>query len=141
METTDDRNKRWGRCGHRGRIAGWIVLGIVGVSAFILVFGAVIMWLWNALLPDLFHFGTITYWQAVGLAVLARLLFGSMHHGHSHGRHGKFSRWGYRRHGGTDPRCYPGESKWSYYDQYWNEEGEKAFNDYVARKSGQSGNA
>jgi hypothetical protein len=26
-------------------------------------------------------------------------------------------------------------TKWSYYEQYWNEEGEKAFEEYVRRKS------
>jgi hypothetical protein len=31
-------------------------------------------------------------------------------------------------------RDYSNASKWSYYDQYWNEEGEQAFNDYLKRK-------
>jgi hypothetical protein len=44
-----------------------------------LLFGAAagaVMLLWNALLPDLFHAGFITYWQALGLLVLCRILFG-----------------------------------------------------------------
>ena|SRR6266540_4729309 len=38
--------------------------------------GLVEMLLWNALIPDLFHGPTLTYWQALGLLVLARVLVG-----------------------------------------------------------------
>jgi hypothetical protein len=34
------------------------------------------MFLWNALLPDVFGLPVINYWQATGLFVLARILFG-----------------------------------------------------------------
>ncbi|MEM9920938.1 MAG: hypothetical protein AAF990_22755 [Bacteroidota bacterium] len=46
-------------------------------AAFVLALGGVVMWLWNALLPDLLGVKQIKYWQAVGLLVLCRLLFGS----------------------------------------------------------------
>jgi len=36
----------------------------------------IVMQLWNNLLPDILHTGTITYWQAMGLFVLAKILFG-----------------------------------------------------------------
>ena len=49
-----------------------IALGLV-------LFGYITMLLWNALLPAVFNFSTITFWQAVGLLVLARLLFGGFH--------------------------------------------------------------
>ncbi len=41
-----------------------------------LVLSAVVMWLWNAILPSLLHTNTITYWQSVGLLLLCRILFG-----------------------------------------------------------------
>jgi hypothetical protein len=44
--------------------------------------GLVVQSLWNAILPDLLHVGMIGYWQAMGLLVLARLLFGGFHGGH-----------------------------------------------------------
>jgi len=48
-------------------------------------FGFITMILWNNLLPQIFHLPQITYWQAVGLLILSRLLFGfSSHMG---GRH------------------------------------------------------
>ena len=44
------------------------------------LFSWVTMLLWNALLPAIFNFSAITFWQALGLLVLTRLLFGGMHH-------------------------------------------------------------
>jgi hypothetical protein len=42
------------------------------------VFGAAVMLLWNALMPPLFAFPGISYLQAVGLLILARVLFGGI---------------------------------------------------------------
>jgi len=45
----------------------------------------IVMQLWNNLLPDILHTGTITYWQAMGLFVLAKILFGFGRGGHRGG--------------------------------------------------------
>ena len=37
---------------------------------------AVTMWLWNALIPGIIGWTSINYWQALGLLLLIRLLFG-----------------------------------------------------------------
>jgi Ca2+/H+ antiporter, TMEM165/GDT1 family len=87
METNDEQEKG-PFCRNKKHRAGWVILGIAGAVVLFILFGHLIMWLWNALMPVLFHFGIITFWQAVGLAVLARLIFGGMHHGHMH-RHKK----------------------------------------------------
>ena len=42
----------------------------------ILVLGLIVMLLWNALIPVLFHGPEVGYWQAVGLLVLTRVLVG-----------------------------------------------------------------
>jgi len=42
----------------------------------ITVMGFVVMLLWNALLPELFNAPVITFWQAAGLLILCRILFG-----------------------------------------------------------------
>lgn len=47
-----------------------------GLAAALLL-GAVVRWLWNAILPDLLNVNAISYWQAVGLIVLCRILFGN----------------------------------------------------------------
>jgi hypothetical protein len=130
METTEINTEKRRCCGsskHRGL---WIFLGIIGFIAFAFLFGAVVMWLWNWLMPAIFHLGIITYWQAIGLAVLGRLLIGGFHHGGHHRRgHHRFGPWKHRHPMGNG-------MKWSYYEQYWSEEGENAFNDYVKRKGG-----
>ena len=40
---------------------------------------AIVMWLWNAILPSLLHVSSINYWQAAGLFLLCRILFGGFH--------------------------------------------------------------
>jgi hypothetical protein len=138
METTENKYEKRHFCGGRKHRIGWVILGIIGFTAFAFLFGAVVMWLWNWLMPVIFHLGIITYWQAVGLAILSRLLFGSLHHGgpHKHGRH-NFGPWKhkYPMNEGNNCRDYSNAGKWNYYDQFWIEEGESAFNDYLKRKN------
>ena len=136
METIENKYEKKHCCGGMKHRAGWIILGIAGAIAFAFLFGAVVMWLWNWLMPVIFHLGVITYWQAVGLAILGRLLFGNMHHGGSN-RHHKFGSWKHRHHASDSGNCntYANSGKWNYYDQYWNEEGEKSFDDYVKRRT------
>ncbi|MGA2277593.1 MAG: hypothetical protein ABSG00_08310 [Terracidiphilus sp.] len=60
----------------------WIfVAGPLAFVAFIWVGGEVVMHLWNWLLPALFGWRIITFWQALGLMLLCRILFGRWHHG------------------------------------------------------------
>jgi len=55
----------------------WIApAAIVGMALFIFIGGEVVMHLWNWLLPDLFGFKPITFWPALGLLALCRILFG-----------------------------------------------------------------
>ena len=56
------------------------------VAAGVLVLGAIVMFLWNAILPSLLNLNSITYWQAVGLVILCKILFGSFRPGRSNGR-------------------------------------------------------
>ena len=66
----------------------WIKRAIfipIAIAAGIFIFGSVVMLLWNNLLPIVFGFKVITFWQAIGLLVLAKILFGGF--GGGHGRH------------------------------------------------------
>lgn len=56
--------------------------------AFVAVFGLAVMLLWNWLMPDLFGLQAISFWQAAGLLVLCKILFGGLGGGHHHGHHG-----------------------------------------------------
>lgn len=42
----------------------------------LLLLGLVVMGLWNWLVPSLFNGPEITFWQALGLFILAKILFG-----------------------------------------------------------------
>lgn len=61
-----------------------ILLFIVLAALFVFVMGHVIMYLWNAILPDVINAKPISFWQAVGIFVLARLLSGGFKGGRSH---------------------------------------------------------
>jgi hypothetical protein len=54
------------------------------VVLFVFLFGELVMHLWNWLLPGLFGLHTIGFWQALGLLLLSRILFGGFG-GHGHG--------------------------------------------------------
>jgi len=51
-------------------------LAILGMLVFITIGGEIVLHLWNWLLPPLFGWRLITFWQALGLLVLCRILFG-----------------------------------------------------------------
>ncbi|MEP7279341.1 MAG: hypothetical protein ABI813_11905 [Bacteroidota bacterium] len=59
-------------------------------TAAILLFGFVVMYLWNAILPAVIHVGTISFGQALGILVLCKILFGGFHSGW---RGGPGGRW------------------------------------------------
>jgi hypothetical protein len=60
---------------------------LVMFAVFCFVAGYVVMHLWNWLMPALFGLKTITYWQALGLLVLCKILLGGFHkHGGGGGR-------------------------------------------------------
>jgi hypothetical protein len=56
-------------------------LAILGVLLFVFVGGEVVKLLWNWLLPPLFGWREVTFWQALGLLALCRILFGGLGHG------------------------------------------------------------
>src|SRR5438309_7312097 len=57
----------------------WIApLAIMGIVLFAYLGGEIVMLLWNWLLPPLFGWRTVTFWQALGLLALCRILFGRL---------------------------------------------------------------
>ena len=56
----------------KGRI-GLFIVG--GIAMFFAVTG-IVMWLWNLLLPEIIGVQVITFWQAMGILVLSKILFG-----------------------------------------------------------------
>ena len=105
------------------KILFYIILGLV--VAFLV--GYVVMHLWNWLMPYLFGVPEVSYWQAVGVLVLSKIIFGfGGGDGPSKGRKGKK--------GACSKRCGSLKkdfSEWEHYDEFWKEEGEKAYKDYL----------
>jgi Ca2+/H+ antiporter, TMEM165/GDT1 family len=70
----------------------WIFLPLMLIGMSLLI--TLVMLLWNWLMPAIFHLGTLSFWQAGGLLLLSRILFGSFHF-RNHRDHKKaFSRHG-----------------------------------------------
>lgn len=87
-----------------------VKVGKIAILA-LLFFGvssAIVMLLWNWLLPGLFGLHSITYWQALGLFILSRILFGRLGSGgfrrHWHHRNWK-ERWAGMTPGERERRC------------------------------------
>jgi hypothetical protein len=74
----------------------WIyAVGPLALALFVWAGGEVVKHLWNWLLPMLFGVHTITFWQALGLMLLSRILFGRWGHGHHRDKmnHFRDDRW------------------------------------------------
>jgi len=69
----------------------WIApLAILAMLLFVAIGGEVVRLLWNWLLPPLFGWPQVSFWQALGILALCRILFGGF------GLHGS-GRSGFRR--------------------------------------------
>jgi hypothetical protein len=117
-----------------GKLVLWPIAGVMIATVFALLFGWLVQYLWNNTLVSLFSIKTITYWQAVGLLILTRLLVGGLghrppHHPPKHLRdkiHRKF-------HGEPCEQENESEMK-KHYHQFWEEKGEKLLKEYLDEK-------
>ncbi len=57
---------------------------LLGIALFIFIGGTIVRLLWNWLLPPLFGWPEVTFWQALGLLALCRILFGGFGGHRSH---------------------------------------------------------
>ncbi len=79
----------------RKRLMFFAPLAVLALLLFVAVGGLVVQLLWNWLMPPLLSWPVVTFWQALGLLALCRILFGGL------GRHvvyrpGFRGRWGDR---------------------------------------------
>jgi hypothetical protein len=76
------------KCYGQERTKGyWIKRAIfipIAIAAGIFVFGFAVMYLWNGILTPVLGVGIITFWQAIGILILSKILFGCFKGGHSH---------------------------------------------------------
>lgn len=86
----------------------YVVLGIAGFFLFTFA----VMWLWNALVPDLFKGPVLTYGQALGVLILSKILFSGVGKGgHTH-----------------HPVPPPGTRRSDYYREHWRKRFESKMN-------------
>jgi hypothetical protein len=96
-------------------------VGMAGLLA--LLFGCLVMLLWNAVMPAVLAVHLITYWQSVGLLLLARILVGGL------GRHGSGYGLGHRQR----------REAWREYEEWWQEAGKKSFEDFAGSEGKREG--
>ena len=99
------------RSGVLGHLAG-LVIGVV----LVLLFGTAVMLLWNAIMPALVHAAYVSFWQSVGLLLLARILVGGFHPPH-------------RFRGRRGLRGYDNATR-RQYEEWWRDVGESSFQQY-----------
>ncbi|TYA71549.1 hypothetical protein [Seonamhaeicola marinus] len=115
-----------------GEIVGMIIFGGIFIIGLAILFGFIIMWLWNWLMPMIFGLTTLTFWQAVGVFILAKILLGGCNFGDSSSKKSKSSR--------KDKDCKGEFYKWKHYDDFWKEEGNQAYEAYIERKNNKEEN-
>lgn len=74
-------------CGENRGKCSWVKWAIfipIAIAAGIFIFGWVVMLLWNCILPVVLGVSTITFWQALGILVLSKILFGAFKCGHGY---------------------------------------------------------
>ncbi len=69
----EDNNKYMWK-GKRGFFFAFFIIATFALAG-------VVMFLWNSILPNVAHVSIITYWQAMGLLILCRILFGNYRFG------------------------------------------------------------
>lgn len=120
-------------------IVGWILLAIVGFTGLAILFGFIITWLWNWLMPELFDLPTITFWQAIGLFILAKIIFGfGGGGGGNKSKHKKKGKMNFDGDCDKEKSSKNELSKWKYYDKFWDEQGKEAFDSYVESRKNKS---
>ena len=82
-------NKNFNKKGVRPPLK-WLMIGSL-ILAITLLMGGVVMFLWNMILPEVANVKPLNYWQAVGLLVLFKILFGGLgkRHHRKHRKHWK----------------------------------------------------
>lgn len=120
-----------------GHIIQWTIVGLLMASTFILVLGVLVQYLWNNTISEIFSISTISYWQAVGILFLCKLLFGGFCHSKGkqkmHAMKEKFHKKRKFPHMEHMRRIHNME----HYNEFWEEEGRDALQAYIDKKNGE----
>ena len=108
----------------KAQYAQWGILFAIVIVLVAIGFGLLLQLLWNIVIVDIFSVPTISFWQAVGLFVVAKLFFG-FGIGGSRSHHGGRKRWAKK----FDKRGRSLE-KDEDFQAFWSEEGKAAYEAY-----------
>ncbi|MHB8129914.1 MAG: hypothetical protein ACYDEX_13030 [Mobilitalea sp.] len=137
------------------KVIGFVILGIVVVIGF----GFVVKGLWNWLMPELFGLKVITYWQGLGVLILAKIFFGgiggntssknsdsisgevkgavgqALHEGMQQGFYKEYDK---KHSEGSQEECEKSSTlenldQEMLYEKWWEDEGERKFEDYLKK--------
>ncbi len=126
--------EKWNQIPKWLKIVGGTILGLLGVAALGLLLGSIIQLLWNWLMPQLFNLPEISYWQAIGIYALVRILFGAIG-----GNAEKAASSGKKTKrvpcDAEDEGMKKNWKSWQHYDAWWEEDGKRAFHAYSERKN------
>lgn len=108
-------------------VVGMAILGTI----FFIVFGYAVMWLWNHVLAVVLDVPPVTFWQALGLFVLAKIFFGfgagqqggGAKHGQDKKRRGRAA---------AETTDEPPTATDDLFKKYWRDEGKQAYEAYLA---------
>ena len=126
----NNKKKKWHSPIGVLKIIMFAIFGISLAVLFGLAFGFAVKYLWNVIVVSIFSIREITYWEAVGIIVLCKLLFGGLHpHPHMKDKH--------RGHAGPGLSRFFGEmfdERHKEFSSYWESEGRNAFQQYCEKK-------
>lgn len=108
---------------------GLVILGVIAFAGLALLFGIFVKLLWNALMPVIFGLPEISFWQAVGLAILSHMLFGCHQAEHHKSKSKK------EKEGDEEKSPFHMEMEQDYV-AFWREEGRDAFRNWMKRENG-----
>ncbi len=132
--TQSTKKRPHSKCSHT--VTGALARVIGGLSLlflFALLFGLIVQLLWNWLMPALFGITAITFWQAVAIVVLAKILFGGFGWKHGDQRFPHSGRLPWHRSGATEGLPEEARKNGAQYRRFWDEEGREAFGAYLER--------
>ena len=111
--------------GRGEKFAFFALMGTAAIIVFGTLFGLLVQFLWNATLVDLFGVAQISFWQSIGVLILAKLFFGF-------GATGGGSKKSKKKKGDAS-----GEAellKEQDFQDYWEQQGRAAYEEYKASR-------
>ena len=108
----------------------YAALFVAALTVAALVFGWLIMLLWNATITEIFNVAEISFWQGIGLYILAKLFFGFGSISGGKPKTGKNFDWKKFRDKSLRSKGF---------QEYWEEEGRAAYENYRSGKNDEAG--